>query len=47
MAEWTECGGLNAVGPQNLVGSGTVRRCGFAGMGIAWLEEVCHCGVGL
>jgi hypothetical protein len=23
-------------------GSGTVRRCGFVGVGVALLEEVCH-----
>ncbi|MGE9574344.1 hypothetical protein ACQP3C_25135, partial [Escherichia coli] len=28
-------------------GSGTVRRCGFVGVGVALLEEVCHCGDGL
>jgi hypothetical protein len=34
------CGGLNVLGP----GSGTVRRCGLVGVGVALLEEVCHCG---
>jgi hypothetical protein len=34
------CGGLNMLGP----GSGTVRRCGLIGVGVALLEEVCHCG---
>jgi hypothetical protein len=23
--------------------SGTVRRCGLVGIGVALLEEVCHC----
>jgi hypothetical protein len=27
-------------------GSGTIRRCGFVGVGVALLEEVCHCGMG-
>ena len=37
------CGGLNMFAP----GSGTIRRYGFVGVGVALLEEVCHCGVGL
>ena len=28
-------------------GSGTIRRCGLVGVGVALLEEVCHCGGGL
>jgi hypothetical protein len=28
------------------LGSGTVRRCGLVGVGIAFLEEVCHFGGG-
>jgi hypothetical protein len=24
-----------------------MRRCGLVGVGIAWLEEVCHCRLGL
>ena len=31
----------------NLIGSGTIRRCGFVGVGMALLEEVRHCGCGL
>ena len=27
-----------------LAHSGTVRRCGLIGVGVAMLEEVCHCG---
>jgi hypothetical protein len=26
--------------------SGTIRRYGLVGVGVALLEEVCHCGVG-
>ena len=26
------------------MGSGTIRRCGFVGVCVALLEEVCHCG---
>ena len=37
------CGGLNMFGP----GSGTVRRHGLVGVGVALLKEVCHCGGGL
>jgi hypothetical protein len=33
------CGGLNMLG----LGSGTIRRCGLLGVGVAFLEEVCHC----
>ena len=40
------CGSWNAIGPPNLTGSGTIRRCGFVGVGVALLEEVCHCGGG-
>jgi hypothetical protein len=29
------------------IGSGTIRRCGLDGAGVALLEEVCHCGGGL
>ena len=38
-----ECGGLNMLGP----GNGTIRRCGLIGVGVAFLEEVCHCRAGL
>jgi hypothetical protein len=34
------CGGLNMFGP----GSDTIRKCGPVGVGVALLEEVCHCG---
>jgi hypothetical protein len=27
-------------------GSGTIRRCDLAGVGMALKEEVCHCGGG-
>jgi len=37
------CGGLKMLGP----GTGTVRRCGLVGVGVALLEEVCHCGGGI
>jgi hypothetical protein len=25
------------------MGSGTIRKCGLAGIGVALLEKVCHC----
>jgi hypothetical protein len=28
------------------IGSGTIRRCGVAGVGVALLEELCHFGAG-
>ena len=33
-------GGLKMLGP----GSDTIRRYGLIGVGVALLEEVCHCG---
>ena len=33
------CDGLNMLGP----GFGTIRRYGFGVVGVALLEEVCHC----
>ena len=41
------CGGLNVTDPHNLTASGTTRRSGFVAVGMALLEEVCHCGDGL
>ena len=37
------CGGLNMLGPV----SGTIKRCGLVGGGVALLEEVCQFGGGL
>jgi hypothetical protein len=37
------CGGLNMLDPK----SDTIRRCGLVGVGVALMEEVCHCGGGL
>ena len=34
----TRCGGLNTLGPE----SGTIRRCGLVGVGVALMEEVYH-----
>lgn len=28
-------------------GDGTIRGCGFVGVGVSLLEEACHCGGGL
>lgn len=48
------CGGMNRIGPHKLmclnvwsIGSGTIRRCSLAGIGMALLEEVWHCGGGI
>ena len=38
------CVSLNAIGSYKLIKSGIIRRCGFDGMGMALLEEVCHSG---
>ena len=37
------CGVLNVLGP----GSGTIRGCSLVGIGVALLEEECHCRDGL
>ena len=37
------CGGLNVIGPYKHIGSGTIKKCGFDGVSMALLEEVCHC----
>ena len=42
-----DCGSMNVIGCHYLIGRGTTRRCGFTEMGVALLEEVCHCGGGL
>jgi hypothetical protein len=36
------CDGLYILGP----GSGAIWRCGLVGIGVTWLEWVCHCGCG-
>jgi hypothetical protein len=36
------CNGLYILEP----GSGTIWRCGLVGIGVTWLEWVCHCGCG-
>jgi hypothetical protein len=35
--------GMSMLGPE----SGTIRSCGLVGLGVALLEEICHCGLGL
>lgn len=42
-----EFGSLNVIGPHKLIGTGSIRRCDFIQVGMALLEEVCHCGGGL
>lgn len=36
------CGHLNVTGPHKLLGSGTIMRCGYVGVCVVLLEEVCH-----
>lgn len=43
----TVCGGLNVICLHKLIRSGMIRRCGFVGMGVALLEEMCPCRGGL
>ena len=41
-----ECSGLNKYDPKDscvLMQSGTIRKCDLVGLGMALLEEVCHC----
>jgi hypothetical protein len=38
------CGGLCKNGLLRPIGSGTISRYGLAGVGVASLEDVCHCG---
>lgn len=41
------CGRLSVIGPHNLIGSDTIRSCGFVKLDMALLEKVCHCEGGL
>ena len=43
MGQGLEHCSLNVIGPHNLTGSGTIRRCSFVEVGVTLLEEVCHC----
>lgn len=38
------CGSLNAINSHKLIERGTIRRCGYIGVDMSLLEEVCHCG---
>ena len=38
----SQCGGLNKNVPHRLMESGTIKKSGFVGVGVALLEEVCH-----
>jgi len=42
LASFDPCDGLNMLAQ----GSGTIRRFGLVGVGVALLEEVHHCGSG-
>jgi hypothetical protein len=39
---WVENCGLNKNGSYRPIGRGVTRRCGFVGVGLAFLEEVYH-----
>jgi hypothetical protein len=48
------CGGFNGYSPHRLMcldawpmGSGSIKRCGLVGVGVALLGELCHYGGGL
>lgn len=34
------CGSLNVIGPHKLIGSGTIRKCGFSRVGVALFEKL-------
>ena len=36
------CGGLNVTGLPHFIENGIFRRCGFVGVCMTLLEEVCH-----
>jgi hypothetical protein len=36
------CGGLKGNGPHRPIGNGNFKRCGFVGVGVVFVEEVCH-----
>ena len=40
-------GNWNIIGPHHHIRGGTNSRYGFVGVGVALLEEVCHCEGGL
>ena len=40
------CSSLNVIVSHNFIASGIIRRCGFIGVHMALLVEVCHCGGG-
>jgi hypothetical protein len=42
----SHCGSLNRNGPHRPIGSGTIRRCGFLGVGVDLWEEVYFYGMG-
>ena len=39
-----ECGSLDVIGLHELIESSTIRSCGFIGVGMTLLKEVCHYG---
>lgn len=40
------CGCLNVIDPHTLIGTGTVRRYEFVGVGMVFVEEMCQGGNG-
>ena len=40
---YATCDSSNVLGPHNLIGSGTLRRCVLVGVDVV-VEEVCYCG---
>ena len=46
MGQGVECSSLNVISFHNLIESGTIRRYGFDGVCMDFLEKVSHFGVG-
>lgn len=40
----TECHHLKKNGSHGLIHNGTITKLGLVGVGVTWLEKVCHCG---
>ena len=40
------CASLNVIGSHKSIGSGTIRKCGFVGVGMALLQKCVTVGAG-
>lgn len=44
VSDLAKCGSVTVISPHELIGSGTIRKYGLVGRGVAFLKEVCHHG---